>query len=889
MEYPSAPNKTTCPYCGVGCGIELFRDEQGQPQVRGDTDHPANFGKLCSKGSTLAHTLVDEGRLLYPMIEGVRASWDHATRYIASAFQRIREQHGPESIAFYVSGQLLTEDYYVANKLMKGFLGSANIDTNSRLCMSSAVAAYKRAFGEDSVPGCYEDLELADLIVLTGSNTAWCHPILFQRIKAAKSLRPEMKVVVIDPRRTASCEIADLHLPLKPGTDVALFNGLLGYLAQQEKLDGEYISRYSDGFHDALTCALGDAPDIDSVALQCDVEREGIATFYNWFAETPRTLTCFSQGINQSSQGTDKGNAIINCHIATGRIGKPGASPFSLTGQPNAMGGREVGGLSNQLAAHREFTSGDLTMVQQFWQATDMAQRPGLKAVELFEAVEHGGVKAVWIMGTNPVVSLPNADQVKRALQKAELVIVSDCIAATDTSAYAHVLLPAAGWGEKDGTVTNSERRISRQRGMLEMAGESRQDWRILTDVACAMGFEHQFPYQTAADVFREHASLTGLDNHGKRQLDISELADLSSEQYDDLKAIQWPVQNGTGRARLYNDGQFSTPNRRAQCVPVHSKAVANPASADWPLALNTGRIRDQWHTMTRTALAPPLTAHKAEPYVEIHPLTAEQFDIESGDYVEVASQWGQVTVKADVTESIRPGELFVPMHWNDQWSRGARIGAVVNPAVDPYSGQPESKHTPCIIQRWQPGWIGFIFARQDLPIPDTRYAAKVRGQGFYRFELASDAPAENWQSLQGQLAPIDSLSTAHGEPLLYQDSKARSFRAAWLDAAGRLSACLYIAPAANETILRADRGWLASLYANDTLSALERKALLSGRSPAGVEDCGRTVCACFGVGENTIRNAIQKHGLKDAAAVGKMLKAGTNCGSCVAEIKGFL
>ncbi|MFZ5604230.1 MAG: molybdopterin-dependent oxidoreductase, partial [Pseudomonadota bacterium] len=402
-------SRTTCPYCGVGCGISASGPgiDKGSITVQGDKEHPANFGRLCSKGSNLAHTLRSDGRLLHPQIHGIRASWPQAIDFVAQQFLRAIEQYGPDAVAFYVSGQLLTEDYYVANKLMKGFIGSGNIDTNSRLCMSSAVAGHKRAFGEDSVPGCYEDLEIADLIVLTGSNTAWCHPVLFQRIKAAKQNNPAMKVVVIDPRETATCEIADLHLALKPGSDVTLFNGLLQYLAQQDCLDQSYIAAHTEGFADAIASARADAPSPESVASACDIPADKIRTFYDWFARTGKTVTAFSQGVNQSSSGTDKVNAIINCHLATGRIGKPGASPFSLTGQPNAMGGREVGGLANQLAAHMDFYPEQVDRVRRFWNAPRMASGPGLKAVELFDAVEAGKVKAIWIMGTNPVVSLP--------------------------------------------------------------------------------------------------------------------------------------------------------------------------------------------------------------------------------------------------------------------------------------------------------------------------------------------------------------------------------------------------------------------------------------------------------------------------------------------------
>jgi assimilatory nitrate reductase catalytic subunit len=879
-------NKTTCPYCGVGCGIELSRDASGALAVKGDQQHPANFGKLCSKGSTLAQTLVDEGRLLQPMIHGIRAQWDHAIEFVANKFTQIIQQHGPDAVAFYVSGQLLTEDYYVANKLMKGFIGSANIDTNSRLCMSSAVAAYKRAFGEDSVPGCYEDLEQADLIVLTGSNTAWCHPILFQRIKAAKLKRPSMKVVVIDPRQTASCEIADLHLAIKPGADIALYNGLLAHLADNDKTYQHYITQFCKDFENALSSARQDAPSLEAIARQCELPANKIEQFYEWFAETDKTVTCFSQGINQSSQGTDKGNAIINCHLATGRVGKPGASPFSLTGQPNAMGGREVGGLSNQLAAHMEFVPSDIEQVSAFWGTKNIATQPGLKAVDLFQAIEEGTVKAVWIMGTNPVVSLPNADQIVRALNQAELVVVSDCIANTDTAQYAHVLLPATGWSEKDGTVTNSERCISRQRGIAKPAGEARQDWRILTDVARAMGFTDHFTYTHAADVFREHAALSAIGNQGQRQFNIAPLSNTNNTEYDQLQPIQWPINKPHGQAplsgqqRLYADGLFSTADKKAQFIAVRCHGVANKTSARWPLALNTGRIRDQWHTMTRTALAPSLNAHKSEPFVEVNPQTAEQFGLHHQGYARVSTQWGNVLLKVDVTNSIRPNELFVPMHWNDQWARNARIGSLVNPVVDPISGQPESKHTPCTIEDWQPQWSALLLSRHSVSIPKTQYAVKVRGQHFYRYELAGAEPAPSLDDLAQTLA-----SQNHSATLCYQDKQRGQYRGAWLSESS-LDACIYIGSGRTPFIANADRGWLTSLFSNERLEPLERKALLSGKSPAGVEDCGRTVCACFGVGEKTILKAIKEHNLKTAADVGKRLKAGTNCGSCVAEIK---
>ena len=877
-----APTHTTCPYCGVGCGLTVSTTAFQSLKMKGDEEHPANLGRLCSKGSNLIHTLSSDGRLLQPQIDGVVVPWEQAIHRVATEFSQIIAEHGPDAVALYVSGQLLTEDYYVANKLMKGFVGSANIDTNSRLCMSSAVVAHKRAFGEDSVPACYEDLEQAKLMVLMGSNTAWCHPVLFQRIKAAKR-ESGMKVVVIDPRRTATCEIADLHLALKPGTDVKLFNGLLSYLAAHQGLDAEYIEHFCQDFEPTLAAAQEDAPDPAAVADACQLEASDVAQFYQWFLETEQTVTCFSQGSNQSSQGSDKGNAIINCHLATGRIGKPGASPFSLTGQPNAMGGREVGGLANQLAGHMDFAPADVEKVQNFWRSPQIATKPGLKAVDLFREIEAGSVKAVWIMGTNPVVSLPDADQVQRALRKAQLVVVSDCIAATDTTAFAHVLLPAQGWGEKDGTVTNSERRISRQRRMVPPEGEARQDWEIIAQVAQAMGFGDYFSYQSSADVFREHAALSELNRDTNKQFDIAELATISDQEYDNFTPFQWPLQQGSGSARLYSDGKFSTESGKANFIPVTNRAPTNPVSTDWPLCLNTGRVRDHWHTMTRTALAPRLNAHKTETYVEINPTTAAEHNIYEGELVQVESRWGAMIAKANLTDAVDPKSVFVPMHWNDQWSRSGRVGALVNPAVDPFSGQPEAKYTPCKIAPWQPKWSALLISHSDLPLPDVKYAVKVRGDQFFRYELADQTDFPEPEPFVAAL----SLPTLDQAPMTYADSAGTNFRAAWFDG-DRLVAVLFV-QAGTSPQANADRGWLADMIVQEQPDPKQCRALLTTHSHAGFEDCGKIICACFGVGENTIRKAITENNLKNAADVGKAVRAGTNCGSCISEINEIL
>ena len=547
VHAPMPSVRTTCPYCGVGCGILATPDGGGGAAIAGDPDHPANFGRLCSKGAALGETLGLGTRLLHPMERQhdgtlARIDWDMALGRVADGFKRIVERDGPDAVAFYLSGQLLTEDYYVGNKLMKGFIGSANVDTNSRLCMASSVAGHKRAFGSDTVPGLYADLDEADLIVLVGSNAAWCHPVLFQRMQQNRRERGA-KLVVIDPRRTATAAEADLFLPIKPGMDTALFAGLLVHLAESGKLDRGYISRHTTGFEDALERAHAISLDLATIQQITALPGAEVRAFYDLFAATERVVTCYSQGVNQSSQGTDKVNAIINCHLATGRIGRTGMGPFSLTGQPNAMGGREVGGLANQLAAHMNFTPAEVDRVRRFWNAPNIATHEGLKAVQMFEAIERGEIKALWVMATNPAVSLPRAGAMRDAMRKLELFVVSENVASNDTlNSGAHIVLPAAAWGEKDGTVTNSERRISRQRRFLPLPGEAKPDWWIVAQVARRMGHGDAFAYESAVEIFREHAALSAFENDGARDFDIGSLADLSDASFDALEPVVWPA-----------------------------------------------------------------------------------------------------------------------------------------------------------------------------------------------------------------------------------------------------------------------------------------------------------------------------------------------------------
>jgi assimilatory nitrate reductase catalytic subunit len=872
--------QTTCAYCGVGCGISSsVNTDAHSASVKGDTQHPANYGRLCSKGTALADTISLNERLLVPEINGQKTDWDTALNAVAHGFQKTIAEHGPDAVAFYVSGQLLTEDYYVANKLMKGFIGSANIDTNSRLCMSSSVAGHKRAFGTDTVPGCYDDFENTDLIVLVGSNTAWCHPVLFQRIKAHKEKNPQVKVVVIDPRKTQTCDIADLHLALKPGSDVALFNGLLLAIAQTGRLNAEFIRQHTDNISDAINCAEING-DVASVAATCDVSTHDLTQFYTWFCDTEKTITLYSQGVNQSSAGSDKVNAIINCHLATGRIGKPGMGPFSMTGQPNAMGGREVGGLSNTLAAHLEFNATDLDIVRRFWRTPHLTEAPGLTAVDMFDAVKNGRIKAIWIMATNPVVSMPDADNVKAALEACPLVVVSDCVADTDTLRLAHIKLPATGWSEKDGTVTNSERRISRQRALFAKSGEAQHDWWIISEVARRMGFAEAFPYQHQVEIFAEHAALSGFENNPEQRLrdfDISKFATIERAAYDALLPIQWPVnaEFPEGRERFFADGLFFTPSRKARFIPVQQRWPKHKTCAQYPLVLNTGRVRDQWHTMTRTALAPQLNQHIDEAYVDIHPQDAARYGLQHNALAHIQSHWGKMLARVKISNAQRIGEIFVPMHWTGVISRAGRMGALVNPVIDPESKQPESKHTPVNITPYQPDWHAFIISREPITWPESDYLISVKGKHFYRYELAGNGPKTLTDLHQW-------LHTLKGDPISYADAKQGIYRLALLDN-GQLNAVAMLSPDTNLP----ERNWLGSLFNKPELDTRARAALLSGHAPAG-EDIGRIVCACFSVGENSIKHAI-KGGCCSTAQIGAQLKAGTNCGSCIPEIKQML
>lgn len=896
--------ETTCPYCGVGCGVTATVQQTNIGQkvsITGDVKHPANKGKLCIKGSNLADTLELETRLLQPQIgrSDVRqiVSWDQATNTIAEKFKQCIRDYGPDSVAFYVSGQLLTEDYYVVNKFVKGYLGTANIDTNSRLCMSSAVAAHKRAFGEDLVPASYEDFEHTDMVILVGSNTAWCHPVLYQRIMQAKEQR-DLFVVVIDPRFTATCETADLHLPILPGQDVSLFNGLLQYLHQHGKVDQDFISAHTQGLNSALEASLAEK-NLEDVVIRTGISKDKLELFFKKFAHTKKVMTLFSMGVNQSSRGVDKANSIINCHLLTGKIGKPGSAPFSMTGQPNAMGGREVGGLANMLASHMDLDHPiHQHLVQEFWKSPTIATQAGLKAVDLFEAIEAGNIKALWVMATNPVVSLPNADQVKRALEKCELVIVSDICQSTDTTAYADVLLPALGWGEKDGTVTNSERRISRQRAFLHPPEQAKSDWWAIAQVAKKMGFSG-FDFHNSHEIFLEHARLSAYHNQSLdarqntatfRYFNLEGLANLSEQAYQDLAPIQWPVLKDHLKhhvERLFTRGQFSHGDGKAKFIATHAIDPVHQVSTDYPLILNTGRIRDQWHTMSRTGLSANLSHHKAEPYCEIHPQDALKYGVKDLELIQVSSKWGRCILRVNVSDKVRRGQIFAPIHWTEQTASDARIGKVVNPVVDAISGEPEFKHTPVMVQPFYTCWQGVCYVRDEFlntvngAIEALTWWTKIKMAKAVRYEIAGrESLAKTTEHLK-QLLPFQEESF---EWLNLSDLSAQISHTVVLKD-GQLIASLYIAPQA----LLPDRDWVASLFKRGRLSATHRKALLAGQAMSMSNNDGPLVCSCFKVGKQKIMRTIREQNIDHERQVTACLKAGGNCGSCLPEIRGLI
>ena len=896
--------KTTCPYCGVGCGVDALvrvkNQQQNKPDnlhfiesVSGTQNHPANLGRLCVKGDSLNLTTKSKNRVLDPRNKQGEISWDQALDTVAEKFQSTIKEHGPDSVAFYLSGQLLTEDYYVANKLMKGFIGSANVDTNSRLCMASAVVGYKRAFGADAVPCNYEDLELADLIILIGSNAAWTHPVLYQRMVAAKQKRPDMKVVLIDPRKTVSADIADLHLPIKAAADGYLFQGLLHYLNKHDFLDEEYINNHTNGFSHAKD--IVEACSLEYTATQTGLQIEDLVTFFNWFAQTEKTISFYSQGINQSSSGSDKCNDIINCHLATGKIGKLGAGPFSITGQPNAMGGREVGGLANQLAAHMDFEPEDVQRVQRFWQSPVIADKPGLKAVDLFDAIHAGKIKAVWVMATNPAVSLPNSEHAREALKKCDFVVVSDYVE-NDTSHYADIMLPTSSWGEKEGMVTNSERRISRQRALTSLPGQAKHDWWQLSQVAHRMGFKEHFDYQSPADIFREHAALSGFEQDQRlRDFDISAFAEITDTEYQEFTPIQWPVnnQNPNGTERLFTDDQFFTDDRKARFITNEPYLNSINISQETPLLLNTGRIRDQWHTMTRTGTAAKLLSHIDAPFIEVHPNDIRRYQLEDGELAKLSNEFGEFVGHVMSTDNIQVGHVFAPIHWTDQFAKSSIISAVVSPVTDPYSGQPESKATPVKIAPINAhSWCAVavsqdcsnVFSSTLESFNDNNkadecrviYWSKTPAGEHNEHDCFSLAANEQFD----REAFIQSLIDAHKGLLTirFSDELNRDHRIALISDDKKSHAeILFYSHKYREQL--PSKVWLASKL-KEKIEESPYSLVLGEQGP--IE---KIVCTCFQVSEASINEAIIK-GCDSPEALSKELKCGSNCGSCIPELK---
>ena len=841
--------RTTCAYCGVGCGISAKVTGPREVRISGDPEHPANRGALCSKGTHLGETVGLEGRLLTPMIGDHRASWDEALDEVAGRLRATIAEHGPDSAALYVSGQLLTEDYYVANKLMKGFIGSANIDTNSRLCMASAVAAHNRAFGEDVVPCSYDDLDCADLILLVGSNTAWCHPVVWQRIERARARRGT-KIVVIDPRRTETAELADLHVALPPDGDVALFNALLTEMTRRGKLDQGFLDTRCDTPADFWRM----------IATEPPVPAKTFRKLADLVADRARMVTVFSQGANQSTCGTDKGNAIINLHLATGRINRSGTGPFSITGQPNAMGGREVGGLASMLACHLGFSAEERLDVAEFWNAPNICAGPGLKAVDLFRAVHAGKVRFLWVMGTNPAVSMPDVGFVREALARCPTVVVSDVIAQTDTTRFAHVRLPALAWGEKDGTVTNSERRVSRQRRLFSPPGEARADWRIVCDVAERLGHGAAFAFDRSAEIFREYAAMTALAARRGNLLDLTQWARCSDLEYNRMKPFQW------GGTHPLAEG-FPAPARRARLVEIGLPATRT-ISQEFPFRLNTGRYRDQWHTMTRTGLSAKLSLHRPEPLLEVHPDDAASSGLAPGGLGRVTTPFGSAVYRVAVSEAQRLGEIFVPMHWSDATGSAGRTGRLAQQETDPVSGQPGFKDTPAKLEAVHPDWSGFLLSREPA-VPEVEYWCRSRIENGWLTELAGTGPVD-CEALLPEGRRAEAVDASRGMR-----------RIVVCDGDGGLAAALYI----TRSGVLPPRGWITAEFAEGVGSVAE---WLAARPSSPMQDKGPVVCVCHGVGEQEVLAAIDA-GAEDVSAVGTCTQAGTNCGSCRPLIARFL
>lgn len=883
--------KSTCCYCGTGCGVEIDVDHGQVLAVRGDPEHPANFGRLCTKGLTLAHTLHADSRLAEPRLRpgrlgsGQAVSWDVALDTVSERLAAIIAEHGPESVAFYLSGQMLTEDYYVYNKLARGLIGTPHVDTNSRLCMSSAVTGYKLALGADAPPCSYEDFDHADCVLIAGSNMAYAHPVLFRRLEAARAANPKMKLIVVDPRRTDTAASADLHLAIQPGTDVALFNGMLHALIWDDRLDRDFINAHTEGFAELRHAVREYTPKM--AADICGISEEALLTAARWFGEAGAALSLWCMGLNQSAHGSDKNLALINLHLATGQIGRPGAGPFSLTGQPNAMGGREVGGLATALSGHRDPANPQhRAEVAAIWGVDALPATPGKTAIPMFDAIAAGQIKALWIVCTNPAHSMPDANKVREALAACELVIVQDAYADTDSVAYADVLLPAAGWAEKDGTVTNSERRISRVRRAVAAPGSARADWDIGIDAARRLAARlgrgaHLFPYAGPDEVFAEHCLTTV-----GRDLDIGGLS------YAVLEAEgpqQWPRPAGAsqGAARLYTDHHFATDNGRARFHVARHHGVASPISARYPFHLLTGRLRDQWHGMSRSGRVPALFAHTQEAALSMNPGDMARRGLTDGELVRVSNSHGDWVLPVSSNDAMLSGQLFVPMHWSSAFVGSAGSNALTAAKIDRKSFQPELKHVAVRVDKIDLAWqcaavsacgdpVRALSALRPL-LAECRFASATLLDGerpAVRVRFAHEAlPAADF------LARLDAALGLEGEGLAQVFADPRrgiDKRAIWQDG------CLRAVRLTGECCAL---GWLGErIVSGGEMGELRAMVFAPQANPPGLTRRARMVCHCAKVDEAAIYQALASGASPDSLR--DTLGCGSGCGSCMPEVR---
>ena len=929
---PAQSIRSTCPYCGVGCGVIIDSEAGRITGVRGDPDHPANRGRLCTKGSTLHLTaaphLAAQGRALQPLRRAARGepfapvAWDAALDEVADRFAATVQQHGPDAVGLYLSGQLLTEDYYVFNKLAKGLIGTNNVDTNSRLCMSSAVAGYKLSLGADAPPACYDDLALAQTVLITGSNMAWAHPVLFRRLEDARAANPAQKWIVIDPRRTETAASADLHLQLLPGTDVVLHHALLHLMLWEGLSDAAYIAAHTSGF-EALRDRVREFTPAHAAKV-CGLQAEQIVTAARWFAGREGvaaggarrpSLSLWCQGLNQSSSGTDNNSTLINLHLATGQIGRPGAGPLSLTGQPNAMGGREVGGLANLLSAHRDLANpAHRAEVAALWGVPEVPAKLGKRALEMFQAAADGEIKALWIACTNPAQSLPDQATVRRALERAEFVVLQEAYVNTATAADADLLLPAPSWGEKEGTVTNSERCISRVRAAVPPPGAARADWAIAVAVAqrlerwlaparvAGLAGRSMFDYATPEAVWNEHRESTR-----GRDLDITGLSYAGLAE----QPQQWPMASGAaqGSERLYTDGRFATADGRARFVAPAWRGPAEPRDARYPVSLNTGRLRDQWHGMSRTGTLGRLFAHGGEPQLQLHPQELQRRHWTEGELVRISSRRGSLVLPVAASTELAPAQAFIAMHWGPEFVSGDGVNALTSPAVCPQSQQPELKHAAVRLERaalpWQISAAVWLPADQALARRETLraffaefgYAHCVpfgreadglgAGQGGDRLGLRFRAalPAAAAETLIQRLQATLGLS---GRPLLrYADRRSGQQRIIALAEDGTLDGFLLAGDIAAD-------GWLLPLLQQCQPAAQLGRALLTAgaQPPQRLPPASRQVCACHDVSEARIQAALAE-GRGDAAerlkGLQQNLRCGTDCGSCLPALRSLV